>query len=504
MSPSDIEWEQPDPGQLLLLTSDQDWATLLERYASQNNTPLKRCFEVARASGALSVVIETRYIDLDFRSEYSAFYSRTFESVSDSAHRLHFFGTQLAEHNLWGLPEDHRYLGYVVVRPSKIARVGRALLCAPPGLRDSVRTTIRDGVNLFGQSLEVEGVPFVQQDAQVGRCAHAAAWMCHYSAYRRGDVARQPMAEFSLSAEPGLGYGRPLPSPGLTVQQLLELLRVFGLPPKFYHINNLPKSPTVPWTLPDRADPIDPNKKEHGYWDTRIFRICCRFLNSGFPVMVTTGDHVFVLCGYRRETQDGKPDWIHFVRHDDQRGPYLQVGDIFDDKDDDGTYSYTPWQTLIVPLPDKLWLPPEPVEYVGGLFLQRFAEQVRSNISEAQGLLDLIDAKQLALRSYAITSNGFKTASQNRLDPTLAREYRLARLSRFVWVVEAIDRTLRRGGQPCVVGEAIFDATSSEQLPNCLALHVPGVAWIAQTDGRFRFPVRCVPDPYLSGGFGAP
>lgn len=504
MSPPSADWEQPDPAELLLLTSDQDWAALSDRYDSRNRTPLKRCLEVARANGALSIVIETRYIDLDFRSEYSAFYARTFESVAHSAHRLHFFAAQLADHHLWGLPENHGYLGYVVVRPSPVARVGRALLRPPPGVASAVRTTVHDEVNFFGQRLQVEGVPFVQQDTQVGRCAHAAAWMCHYSAFRRGEVARRPMAEFSLSAEPGLGYGRPLPSPGLTVQQLLELLRAFGLPPMFYLINNLPKSPSVPWALPDRSEPTDPNKADPGFWDTRIFRICCRFLNSGLPIMVTTADHVFVLCGYERIVQEGKPDWIRFVRHDDQRGPYLWVGNIFDDKDDGGTYTYSPWQTLIVPLPDKLWLPPEPVEYVGGILLQQFAQQVVSSVSEVQQLLDLINARQLALRTYAITSNEFKTRSQGRIDPTLSREYRLARLSRFVWVVEAIDRTLRKAGGKCVVGEAIFDATSSEHLPNCLALHVPGIAWVSQTSGSVRFPIRCAPDPYPSGGFGPP
>jgi hypothetical protein len=61
------------------------------------------------------------------------------------------------------------------------------------------------------------------------------------------------MADFSLSANPGLGYGRPLPSQGLTVQQLLELLRTFDLPASFYNVRQLPASQLVPWADPRRS-----------------------------------------------------------------------------------------------------------------------------------------------------------------------------------------------------------------------------------------------------------
>jgi hypothetical protein len=215
-------WEDPDPAELLTLVSDADWTALVGRYPSVNLRPLQRCLDVARACGAVTVVIETRYIDLDYRSEYSAFYSRTFGNIADSSHRLHFFKGALKSEQLWKLPQDHGYLGYVVVRPSELGRVGRAVLEPPPGIREAVRTHVIDVVNFFGQNLEVQGTPFVQQDTQLGRCAHAAAWVCHYSAFRRSDVARRSMGEFGLSVEPGLGFGRPLPSEGLTYQQLLS------------------------------------------------------------------------------------------------------------------------------------------------------------------------------------------------------------------------------------------------------------------------------------------
>lgn len=497
-------WEEPEPAELRLLVTDADWASLAARYQGHNPRPLDRCLEVARAGGATTVVIETRYIDLDYRSEYSAFYARTFQSVPDNAHRLHFFRAPLTADQLWRLPDDHGYLGYVIIRPSELGPVGRTVLQPPPGMADAVRTQVRDQVNFFGQNLTVEGVPFMQQDTQLGRCAHAAAWMCHYAGHRRDGVARRPMADFSLSANPGLGYGRPLPSQGLTVQQLLELLRTFDLPASFYNVRQLPASQLVPWADPPPQPPTNQPGAHPGLWDTRLIGICCRYLNSGLPVLVASGDHAFVLCGYHRERRAGKRDWITFIRHDDQRGPYLRVGNVLDDIDQDTGYRYSPWQCLIMPLPAKLWLPPEPAEFVGAVLLRGLAQALRGPVPEAELLLKLIEGGRLAVRTYALEANAFKTGLDRGMDEQLVREYRLARFSHYVWVVEAIDRDQRNDRLPCVVGEAIFDATSSENAPNLLGLHVPGAAWVHRTTGPPRFPIRCAPDPYWSGGVGPP
>lgn len=497
-SPTSRNWVDPDPAYQLFLVDDDAWAALAARYPTDFNTPLQRCFDVARLSGAKTAVVETRYVDLDYRSEYSAFYSRTFQTVEDSAHRIHFFSQLLRPNDLWRLPKKHGYLGYVVVRPSELGRVGRAMLVAPPKLRKSVRTAVSDVVHFFGQQLTIEAVPFVQQDAQLGRCAHAAAWMCHYRAYRRGEVARRPLAAFPLSANPGLGLGRPIPSGGMTVQQLMELLRTFDLPPAFYRVNQLPPPPDLPW--PRKEDPDAPAPHPH----SALIAISCRYLNSGYPVLVGTSGHAFVLCGYTRRRRGGR-DWITFVRHDDQRGPYLEVKDVFDDVDPGTGDAHGPWESLVVPLPEKLWLSPEAAESQGARSMWDLAQSAHGRFPEVNTFLDTVADRDLALRTYAISANAFKEGLlDRRVDPRLALEYRMARFSRYVWVVEAIDRRLRRQRRPCVLGEAILDATSSDRLPEPLAIHVPGVAAIHRTHAPPRMPIRCSPDPYNSGGKGNP
>ena len=498
-------WEDPDPARTRILARDRDWKWLLDQYPSRNPEPLANCLAVAKAGGALTVVIETRYIDPDFRSEYAAFYARAFASHQDTAHRLHFFKGPVPADRLWQIPADAGYLGYVVVRPpAQLGRVGRTMLAPPPGLDDAVLTAVQEDVHFFGQMLPIRAVPFMEQDAQLDRCAHAAAWVCHYIAHRKGLVPRRPIAAFNLLSNHSMSPTRPVPSEGLTVGQLVELFRVFDLPARLYDMNALKSvEPAPPCAPPDPTPGLDANGQQlhGGLWDTRLFGTICRYLNSGIPVLVGNGEHAFVLVGYRRRPRPNGGSWIEFIRQDDQVGPYQRVNDVFNDVGANG-YSYSPWTALIVPLPEKLWLPPEPAEGVGGILLGQVASMIQAVVPDSKALTDCIAADALAFRTYATSANHFKEEAMRRMAVEAAREYRMARFPRLVWVVEAVDRRARDAQRAdCVLGEAVFDSTSSELDPKALALHVPGYALIASTKGTYR-ELRCPPDLYESGTSG--
>ena len=497
-------WNDPDPAEVFHPTDDAGWDEALGRYlGSLNDAPLRRCIEVARSLGASTLVVETRYLDLDYRSEFSAYYSRQFADVPDSAHRLHLFRERLNAGSLWEHARESGYLGYVVIRPAATGLVSRALLPPPPDLAAAVRTAVTEHVNFFGQDLQVTGVPFAQQDAQLGACAHAAAWMCHFTAYLRGDTGRRTKADFSLKADASLQPNRATPSGGLTVTQLSDLFRNFELPAMFYSVGELP-SPGLPW---QPKGPVPTPGLEAGHWDHRIIPVACRHLNSGNAVLVGTRDHAFVLCGYRRADQP-QPGWIEFVRHDDQAGPYLLVGNVLKDIDATTGKIYGPWRTIHVPLPEKLWLAPEAAERKGGQYLFNASQQIAGAWTGDRPFMtleELVAEDRLSLHTYAVRSNDFKASLLERGFPgAIRREYALARLPRFVWVVEAIDRKLRQAGRPCVVGEAVLDATSSDHLPQEISLHVHGVMWLQQTSGHIRFPIFGDAQPYASGGIGDP
>ena len=496
-------WDEKDPAEVHHPTSDGEWDDALKRYLdSLNDAPLRRCVDVARSLGAATMVVETRYLDLDYRSEFSAYYSRQFADVPDSAHRIHFFGRQLNSESLWDSANQSDYIGYVVVRPVATGLVSRAMLPPPPDLANAVRTSVRENVNFFGQALTVCGVPFAQQDAQLGACAQAAAWMCHFASYLRGETARRVKADFSLHADASLEPHQSLPSRGLTVTQLSDLFRNFNLPAKYYSVGELP-SPGLPWQPPDPTPPDTPVAP--GTWDHRIIPTSCRYLNSGFPVLIGTNDHAFVLCGYQRKDQP-QSNWIEFIRHDDQAGPYLTVNNVLDDFDARTNRAYGPWRTMHAPLPDKVWLSPEAAERKGGSHLLGASMQITQALPKQDSvtsLEDFINQDRLALKTYAVRSNSFKTSLAKRgLHENIRREYNLSRLPRYIWVVEAIDRQLRKAGQPCVIGEVALDATSSDHSPQILALNIHGVMWLEQTNGHIRFPIFSDPQPYISGGVG--
>ena len=68
-----------------------------------------------------------------------------------------------------------------------------------------------------------------------------------------------------------------------------------------------------------------------------MFSVICRYLNSGFPVMVANARHAWVLVGWFK--QRGQ---IRFVACDDQRGPYEVIkSPFFDDR--------APWLAIMVP-----------------------------------------------------------------------------------------------------------------------------------------------------------
>ena len=361
---------------------------------------------------------------------------------------------------------------------------------------DAVRCAVPETVHLFGTPITVSGVPFAQQDAQLGACAHVTAWVCHRSASLRGDLDRRTLAQFATGIDASLSPNREVPTRGLTLGQMSDIIRKNGLSPLFYQPGDLP-APTLPWTHP-------PSAQNTPAGDTRLVAVMCRHLNSGFPVMVAASDHAFNIVGWIRDP--AKPGWIRFVRHDDQRGPYLWVDDLFADTDPATGHHYGTWNALIVPLPPKVWLPPENAEEHAYAQLAGASAAVAPHLGGVETIADLVAQDRLALRTFARTSNRFKNELAHRgFDSAAEDELRTARMSRRVWVVEAIDRQARAGGLPPVLGEVVYDATSAELDPRPLAVRVHGCLWIHQTGtGRFRGPIVTSPAPVLSAGIGPP
>jgi hypothetical protein len=467
-------WVDPDAhGWLLHPADDAAWDQLTEEYGGHDYAaaPLRRIIEIVRSLGCRAVVVENRYVDADYRSEYAAFWVSRFEDKPAFARRLHFFATELTDQQLYALPDDVEYLGYTVIRPVPLGAVGRTVIAPPPEIRTATLTLVRDEATLFGNRLAVHGAPFSQQDTEYLRCAHAAAWMCHYSAAARGHVGRQVTSAFVEATPAILSYERALPSKGMTLNQLQAVFGALGQPALFYGLGRMPQVTGVDDPLPE----LDANGEElpPGYWDTRMFSVIARYLNSGYPVLIGTTDHAFVIVGWYRDSNDGE---IRFVANDDQRGPYGVITSPFTD-------TRAPWRSIMVPLPPKVLMSAESAETEAHKSFSVWA--VAPNAPEAWRTLgEGVRTNAVSLRVALRETNDYKLELPDRgLADEAVRDLRLARLPRYIWVVEAHDRDARTAGDPCVMAEVVFDATSNDRAPYRCALLLPGAAVTYPPDG---------------------
>lgn len=479
-----IPWVPDTHGWVKSLRTDADWSALADEYGASAGRPLARVFDVARSARCRTVIVENRYVDADYRSEYSAFWSQRFESTSAFTHRLHFFRKELSDDSLHRLPRNPGYLGYAVVPPTPRGRVGRTVIAPPQRLQKATLALVKDEVSLFGNRLPVTGAPFCEQDGEFLRCAHAAAWMCHYSAYRRRLVGRHVTANVVELSPSLLLHERPLPSKGMNLNQLQAVFGATGQPALFYGLANMPSVRGVDDPVPvrDRSG----RQLPPGLWDTRIFSVLARYLNSGFPVLIATTNHAFIVVGWFR---DGSR--IRFVATDDQQGPFELIQSPFTDH-------RGPWQGIMVPLPPKVFLSGEMAENAAHLALRAFG-----SASEAPGawgnLARAVATKSVSLRTFLREGSAYKHAlDQQARHGSAVRELRLARLPHWVWVVEAHDRDKRAAGLPSVVAECVFDSTSNDRSPRQDAISLPGLTATFPPDGGRPSAVTTASEPWSS------
>jgi hypothetical protein len=457
------EWTPSDPARIVDLRPAGALLTLTRYYEGTRPAVVHEVFGQAYSLGAQTAVIEYRYFDPDYRSEHSRFYSTTFRRYPSVAHRVHFFSKPPPDE--WKDPEhsldfgalEASYLGFAVLRPLAGARVGRVALAASSSLVPDLTCATTEHVNVFGVRMSVSAAPFMAQDAQLGVCAHMTLWVVahhHHLAFGRERRTAGNIAELIPS---DLGLGRPAPSSGLTVDQLAAGCRALGLPPLVYKCSepevDLPRGEKVPG-------------------------IVCRYLNSGMPVIVAAGGHhAFTLVGYRRVDAGTEDERIHFIRQDDEVGPYQLVEDFA--HDDHGR-----WEWLIVPLPPKVFLPGEVAESLGK---EQLLETARRSSDGAAQQFDAEASDEsdrtISFRSTVVRSNQFKTNLPARgYEHDVTVLYRRLPLPRWVWVIEAIRKDQRAAREPAVVAEALVDATDHSRDPHVLAWRVPGALWTWRPD----------------------
>lgn len=484
--------------------------------ATGNTHRLYRNLLNAFRSRAHTAVIENFYFDLDYRSELGRLQEVAFLPMVADASRVHFFGDRVRGTGLRlrdFVSTATEYLGYIVVRPQSVGAIGRSIVpsratigngkVSPELAERRIRTAVREPVQLFGVDLEAVGIPFMEQDGRLLRCAHVSAWMAHYAAVLRGDATRRPSGQFHASDLGVESVGRPFPSQGLSVPMLSALLRTMDLPPEVIDEAHLHKrnpkkreSNDYAWNWSDNpifqsavaaTDPnaaIDSNKNENFVWVRHnLTSAVARYLNSSVPVILTRSakEHAQVIVGYLRESdlathlpetlvrsnqapsdveqvQEDHADGLQsahrltnkhhdpikaFIVSDDQAGPFqlVNVDTLVRQilKREQGIY-------LLVPLPRSLWMSGSTAELFGIKWLEYFVEDRLTNAKvNKPALADFSEAMHrdgtLAVRTFMTTGTDLKRSVAHRIqDPEVVRSLGQMQLPRYVWVVEVFER----------------------------------------------------------------
>lgn len=451
---------------------------------------LRAVFEAAAKQLRCRTVVVEPYVSTDFGDEYSAFYSRIFQNVPRLCNRLHFFAgigddsRPIALLDLLNLSSEvsAAYRGYAVVRPTSPLLVGDAVLASPHrgGALDLVHCQSRFRVHLLGHELTVQGMPFIEQDAEVGVCADADLWMVARYMHRIGECRRFRPSEMHQLATKGLFHGPA--REGKLREQMMDALRRMDLSPEFIWAETPEKTMAVLYSC----------------------------VESEIPVIVGLPGHVVTVIGHGYHDKmlfaDGdKPgsmaDCVNaFVAHDDAKGPYrwlpVSIRPAANGFPPRLLLDGQPVDWCIFPEPPRVNLRRGDVISNLGHWLWLFATKlqdfVRDDVDSGRPgtWWTESDLAGLVTREYLRRNDQFKrdiypSASDSRWgDAGFARRplevvlrYWCQRMPKYVWVVELARKSDLNGKSPLerkIVGEVIFDSTAHFRDPigALLAFHL--------------------------------
>lgn len=541
----------------------------------------------ALAGGTRCILMEQYYFDIDHRSEVELIQATQFAPAEVTVDRIHFFslafdhGDSIQEY----LEDAHKkskktksgempiYLGYSILRPRRDARIGRSLISTWAGVRfraprdlegnrlkhtfgyaegemvdssvvrEQVRTAVPEVVNVYGHDFRAIGVPFMEQDGYILRCAHVSAWICHYSAVLRGLITRRTTGQIHRAGYTTTSVARSYPSVGISSIELGTCLREVQLAPESLGFQELAE-PRTGRTWADRGDLFATSEQlaavgaktgakaakarvdlQRLWLRENLTATVCRYLNSGLPIILARNaiNHTQVVVGYLRAsdltkdadaaTAESHSDVTAFLVSDDQEGPFelVYVDEIIDEMVEDELNN-----EIFVPLPDAVWVPGQIAEALGVSLIQRMADR-RVELLDGESHDGGASADELRLfvehlsaptdtytvRTYVTAGTDFKHSAATRMkgDADMLSALRRLQLPRFVWVCEVIDRKLRaKRNEPSVVSTIVLDATqliqgsAAEDDVEPLFAHFPRSYYAPS----YQYETRGYPEPFYT------
>jgi len=474
-----------------------------------NLGPINRTFDQLRRLplACKTVMFEHGYVDEDYQDEFSAFYSKAFKTYDQRCVRLHFFSYRIPTRTRTGFAKYRKhYLGFMVIRPTDLQRMGRTILRPP--IADPDREFMHCGApfraHILGERFEITAMPFIQQDTQVGACAQASLWMvARYMSHRFGHREFLP-AEINQLAKAKNAMGRAYPAEfGLLWTQMLDALDGMGFFAWSYSLGGLAAcSKHIEAAFPINAGASKATKRKQllVQCSAKLADIAYRYIESGLPVILGTANHALVGIGHTYDPASQATVAIQripeFIVHNDAEGPYGCMP-LFGQPPDCVPFSDV--DSIIAVVPKEVTLRGEEAEAMARKAVEELLGQPTQNAT-APTLLDLLKHHRSDLgsaldhrehRTFLMSSTEFQ--AQLREDMKAGRFHKkigdqLLRLDypRFIWISEISSSTLlnhpQRNQRKCL-GRVIIDSTAPANTEGQMVLHFCDLLHIRDRQG---------------------
>jgi len=506
-------WSGEDKSQwyclLAQLRQHERLGFLYDRLVSNKNPiPFRSLLRIIERHGVNCIVVEHPYLDVEFWDAYAHFHSRSFREQPKRGWRLHFFRATKPNANL--LPEmlyngknqqeleqkGFSYYGFATVRPTSSFNLGR--VAVPFDLFDEGRSIFLKGqgkqfAHVAASQLDVETVPFIQQDPVAGVCATASMWVASHVLATKFDLHKYPYIAITRramrngshdSGGGGLLFDEESLDRGLTAQAICDALSITGANPVCFMTRDLADPGRVPAVTRD---------------------LIYTFVESELPVIVclakpdVRGGHAVAVIGHLQsricdssemkkctvaEVCSGKPR-RHFLvsqavssfyAHDDRYGPFnrlefsLECPDcrylcpVLIEEPDSDKPQWSDIRALIVPMPPYVKNSPQNIVRDAWFRFTRVFG----------GLLNPED--RVLWRIFLVNGSRFKQSLVKRYPRKVTRQYGEIHLPKYIWLCEISifqERDFERffnadstHPRP-VCGEFIYDTTTPfyETLP---------------------------------------
>lgn len=456
----DIEYLKSE--EFILLVSDE-----LKVPYENVNTGIARMVKDMRKD--IICCIEYPYIDTYYRDTYYSFYSRKHANQSRYCFRISFFLHNVNEHNFYDLDLSNKFFGYMVLRPTVRRVIGYTFLS--PTLfekHEFVCCLCRNKVSIYGRKLSITGFPFCGQDGEAVSCAETSLIMIMDYFSHKYNKYSQLLPSQIIRILSRYSNERQLPSRGLPSDMLSFVLRKLGFGIRTYTRQK------------EEAD-------YEVYSNEEFKRLLYIYIESGFPIIVCTCDHTYLVIG--KENKIGEEN-IKLVSINDNSRPYELI-----DYNDSIT-------SFIVPLYEKIYMDAETIQI--DEVIKSLEEEIRKlekekaipnkekkgTTNESKEFKVNKDNTKYIYRSFLTTSRSYKEYIVQAKVQDSRELFICMAMPRFIWVCEMIDANELITGNKAkapVCNIMIFDATEGNTSFNYLIMAKLSDRIIVRTEDKSAY-----------------